>query len=258
MTENLDKLTAFAEGLANSAREITLKYFRTNIDSNTKEDSSPVTIADRETEILLRDRISKTFPTHGILGEEFGPIRIESEYVWVLDPIDGTKSFISGKPLFGTLIGLLQRGKAVVGVCDMPALRERWVGKRGETTKFNGAPARVRKCPELRNSWLYATSPQMFTRDHFHQFEALRKASQYAVYGAECQAYGLLACGWVDIVCEDTLGPYDYVALDPIVSGAGGVMSDWAGRPLGLESNGTVLALGDPSLKNQVLEILKP
>ena len=255
---DIDRLAAFAEELADVAREVSLKYFRSDITADIKADASPVTIADRETEALLRDQIDEKFPDHGIFGEEFGATRTDAEFVWVLDPIDGTKSFVSGKPLFGTLIGLLHRGEAVIGVCDMPALNERWVGKSGQKTMFNGMLAQVRPCPKLQNAWLYATSPQMFTKDHFQRFETLRKASRYAIYGAECQAYGLLASGWVDIVCEDTMGPYDYIALAPIVRGAGGIMSDWSGRPLGLESNGTVLALGDPALKDQVLEILTP
>lgn len=257
MPADLDRLAAFAEELADAARKVSLKYFRTDINPEIKADSSPVTIADREIETLLSDHIEAAFPNHGILGEEFGAIRTEAEYVWVLDPIDGTKSFITGKPLFGTLIGLLHRGYAVMGICDMPALRERWIGKQGQKTIFNGFPTQARNCSKLEDAWLYATSPQMFTKDNFQRFEILRKASSSAIYGAECQAYGLLACGWVDIVCEDTMGPYDYVALAPIVEGAGGLMSDWSGRPLGLESDGTVLALGDPDLKNPTLEILR-
>ena len=256
MPADLDILAEFAEELADVARNISLKYFRTPISPDIKSDASPVTIADRETENVLRDRIDATFPDHGIFGEEFGKVRIDAEYVWVLDPIDGTKTFITGKPLFGTLIGLLYRGKPVIGICDMPALNERWIGKLGRQTLFNGLPAHVRKCSKLEDAWLYATSPQMFTSENFYRFETLRMASRDAVYGAECQAYGLLACGWVDIVCEDTMAPYDYVALAPIVEGAGGIMTDWSGDTLGLEGDGTVLALGDPKLKDQVLEIL--
>ena len=257
MELDINNLAAFAEQLADAAREVSLKYFRTSISTESKADASPVTIADRETELVLRDRIRSVFPSHGVFGEEFDPINADSEYVWVLDPIDGTKSFITGKPLFGTLIGLLYRGEAIMGVCDMPALRERWVGKREHQTTFNGRPTRVRQCTGLQKAWLYATSPQMFTEENFPKFETLRKSIQHAVYGAECQAYGLLSSGWADIVCEDTMEPYDYVALVPIVTGAGGIMTDWSGRPLGLEGDGTVLALGEPKLHNQILEILK-
>ncbi len=257
MELEINHLAAFAEELADAARQVSLEYFRTSISTELKADSSPVTVADRETELLLRDRIHSVFPDHGILGEEFGHINAGSEYLWVLDPIDGTKSFITGKPLFGTLIGLLYRDEAIIGVCDMPALKERWVGKHKSQTTFNGRPTNVRQCPSLQKAWLYATSPQMFTENNFPKFETLRRLIQNAVYGAECQAYGLLSSGWVDIVCEDTMNPYDYVALVPIVTGAGGVMTDWSGRSLGLEGDGTVLALGDPRLQSQILEILK-
>ncbi len=257
MELEINHLAAFAEELADAARQVSLEYFRTSISTELKADSSPVTVADRETELLLRDRIYSVFPDHGILGEEFGHINAGSEYLWVLDPIDGTKSFITGKPLFGTLIGLLYRDEAIIGVCDMPALRERWVGKYKCQTTFNGRPTNVRQCTSLQKAWLYATSPQMFTENNFPKFEALRRFIQNAVYGAECQAYGLLSSGWVDIVCEDTMNPYDYVALVPIVTGAGGVMTDWSGRSLALEGDGTVLAVGDPRLQSQILEILK-
>ena len=143
-----------------------------------------------------------------------------------------------------------------MGIMDMPALTERWLGVAGQPTTFNGDAVRVRDCPALDRAWLYATSPQMFTDAHFPRFEALRAASRRTIYGAECQAYGLLANGWVDIVCEDTMAPYDYVALAAIVEGAGGAMTDWSGRPLNLESDGTVLALGDTRRRGEVLKIL--
>jgi len=256
LTADLDNLAAFAEQLADAARTVSLNYFRTAVAVDAKADASPVTIADRETETLLSELIEAAYPDHGIFGEEHGSVRTDAEHVWVLDPIDGTQSFVTGKPLFGTLIGLLHRDAAVLGVMDMPALNERWVGRTGTPTTFNGTAAKVRECPALESAWLYATSPQMFTPDHFPRFEALRAASRRAVYGAECQAYGLLANGWVDVVCEDTMGPYDYVALAPIVEGAGGRMTDWAGRALNLDGDGTVLAVGDKALHGRAMAIL--
>ncbi|MDD9878554.1 MAG: histidinol-phosphatase [Magnetovibrio sp.] len=256
MSEQLTELAAFAETLADAAAEISLKYFRTNVPADAKADASPVTIADRETETRLREMIEAAYPDHGVFGEEHGSVRTDAEFVWVLDPIDGTQSFVTGKPLYGTLIGLLRREAAVMGVMDMPALSERWIGVEGEATLFNGNAVQARECPNLDRAWLYATSPQMFTDDHFPRFEALRGATRRTIYGAECQAYGLLACGWVDIVCEDTMGPYDYVALAPIVEGAGGVMTDWSGRPLNLDGDGSVLAIGDKRLKDEVMAIL--
>ena len=256
MSADYHALAAFADELAEAARAVTTKYFRTDVDAEVKSDASPVTIADQETEALIRQKIEATYPDHGIYGEEYGAVRTDAEFVWVLDPIDGTKSFITGKPMFGTLIGLLHAGRAVVGVIDMPALHERWIGKSGGATIFNGTPVRARVCPDLANAWMYVTSPQMFKGPQVPRFEALRDASRYTLYGGDCEGYGLVASGWADIVCEASMSPYDYIALVPVVEGAGGTMSDWSGRPLGLEGDGSVLAVGDPALHVQVLEIL--
>jgi len=247
---------AFADDLAEAARAVTTRHFRTSVAANVKADASPVTIADQETEALIREKIESAYPDHGIFGEEYGAVRTDAEFVWVLDPIDGTKSFVTGQPLFGTLIGLLHAGRAVVGVIDMPALHERWVGTSGAATTFNGAPVRTRACPDLANAWMCVTSPQMFEGPQVPRFEALRDASHYTLYGGDCQGYGLIASGWADVVCEASMSPYDYVALVPVVEGAGGTMSDWSGRPLGLTGDGSVLAVGDPALHNQALEIL--
>lgn len=254
--DSIHGLLKFAGRLADAARPLSLKYFRTAISAETKADESPVTIADRETETRLRQMIVEAYPAHGIVGEEFGNLNADAENVWVIDPIDGTQSFITGKPLFGTLIGLYRGGLPLIGVMDMPALGERWSAGRGLPTMFDGAPARVRRCSDLGDAWLYATSPQMFTEPNFPRFESLRRACRRAVYGAECQAYGLLASGYVDLVCEDTLKPYDYAALIPIIEGAGGVITDWRGQALGFESDGTVLAAGDPALHAVAVEML--
>ena len=256
MSADYQALAAFAGELAEAARTVTNKYFRTAVAAEVKADKSPVTIADQETEALIREKIETAYPDHGIYGEEYGAVRTEAEFVWVLDPIDGTKSFITGKPMFGTLIGLLHAGRAVVGVIDMPALRERWIGNSGGATIFNGTPVRARSCPDLANAWMYVTSPQMFKGPQVARFEALRDASHYTMYGGDCEGYGLVASGWADVVCEASMSPYDYVALVPVVEGAGGAMSDWSGRPLGLEGDGSVLAVGDPALHGQILEIL--
>lgn len=252
----LQPLIALAERLADAAAPVSLKYFRSGIGHETKSDESPVTIADREAEAAMRYVIEAVYPDHGIVGEEHGSDREDADFVWVLDPIDGTQSFATGKPLFGTLIALLHQGQPVVGVMDMPALGERWVGATGRPTLFDGKRSRIRRCAALDEAWLYATSPQMFTAERFPRFETLRRACYRAVYGAECQAYGLLASGWVDIVCEDTMQPYDYAALVPIVEGAGGVMCDWHGNELSMTSGGSVLAVGDPALLDAAVEAL--
>ena len=242
--------------LADAAARIAMKYFRRDLAVDDKTDRSPVTRADREAEAAMRDILRAAFPEHGIYGEELGKVRIDAEYVWVLDPIDGTQSFVTGKPLFGTLIALTRLGVPVLGVIDAPALNERWIGIEGRPTTFNGAPARVRRCAELGRAWLYATSPQMFPGGDFDAFERLRGRVRRAVYGAECYAYGLLASGHVDLVAEATMQPYDFLALAPIVAGAGGVITDWRGEPLTLGSGSRVLAAGDARIHGAALEVL--
>lgn len=252
----LEPFIDLAERLADASGAIVRRYFRTTLEVEDKPDKSPVTVADREAETAIRELIEEAFPDHGIVGEEYGAVRADAKYVWVLDPIDGTKSFITGKPLFGTLIALLRQGRPVLGVIDMPALGERWIGRQGQPTTFNGNPVQARACGDLAQAWLYATSPQMFEDADFPAFERLRKQARRTVYGAECMAYGLLANGTVDLVCEGTMKLYDYAAVVPIVKGAGGVITDWRGRALGMEGDGTVLAAGDRSLHAAALEVL--
>jgi len=253
---NDDALIELAENLADTAAEVVMKYFRGPFDIIAKPDASPVTIADREAEAAMRAVLKAAQPGHGIIGEEMDDTNTDAEYVWVLDPIDGTQSFVTGKPVFGTLIALLRDGRPVLGVMDIPALNERWVGVQGRPTTFNGEQVSVRACGDVARAWLYATSPQMFEDADFPAFERLRKASWRAVYGAECMAYGLLANGWVDIVCEGTMELYDFAPMVPIIEGAGGVISDWSGQPLGADGDGTVLATGDETLHAAALELL--
>ena len=237
-----------AERLADAARPLILKYFRSGVDYDVKADASPVTVADREAEAVMRGLIKEAFPDHGILGEEHGAERLDAPYVWVLDPIDGTKSFVTGKPLFGTLIALLREDRPIVGVIDMPVLNERWLGAEGMPTTFNGVPAKARSCDSLDRAWLYATSPQMFRGTEGDAFERLRSRCYASVWGADRYAYGLLASVWTHLVCEASLQPYDYCALVPVIEGAGGVITGWRGEPLRLKSEGRALAAGDPAL----------
>jgi len=252
----VDAFVILAERLAEAVRPIVMGYFRSGVTIDDKADTTPVTVADREAETAMRRLIADACPDHGILGEEYGADRVDATCVWVLDPIDGTKSFVTGKPLFGTLIALLREGTPIVGVIDMPALGERWIGVDGRPTTFNGRPARVRPCPDLDRAWLYASSPHMFPGADAEAFERLRLRCRAAIYGADCYAYGLLASGTVDLVCEATTKPHDYCALVPVVTGAGGMISDWRGRPLGLESDGRVLAAGDEGAHATAREVL--
>lgn len=245
-----------AERLAEAAGAVSRRYFRTPTAVESKADQSPVTEADRAAEAAMRQIIAAEVPDHGILGEEYGGERTDAEYVWVLDPIDGTQAFVTGKPLFGTLISLVRRGVPVLGIIDQPVLGERWLGVAGRPTLFNGEAAHARPCSKLGDAWLYATSPHMFPPAAFDRFEALREQVRRAVYGGECYAYGLLASGFVDLVVEADLQPYDYCALAPVVTGAGGTMTDWRGDPLDLNSDGRVVAAGDDRMHHEALAVL--
>ena len=248
--------------LADAAGAIARGHFRGAIEIERKDDESPVTIADREAEAAMRALIAESFPDHGVVGEEHGSERAGAEYVWVLDPIDGTRRFISGHVQFGTLIALLHQGAPVLGAIDMPAMGERWIGATGRPTTHHDRdgtrPARVRPCAELGEATLFATTPHMFPGADFAAFERVRTRVGQPMYGGECYAYGLLALGFVDLVIEATMGPYDYLPLVAVVEGAGGTITDWAGRPLGLKSDGRVLAAGDGRAHAAAMTLLNP
>lgn len=260
-----------AHRAADAAAQVTRKYFRcdpSSMNLDFKEDESPVTIADKEAEQAMRKVIETAFPEHTIYGEEFGahlPGREsgteEANLVWVLDPIDGTKSFITGKPLFGTLISLVKYGEPIIGIIDQPILGERWVGVKGQPTTFNKKEVRTRDCETLDAAYLYATSPDMFEGSSALSFEHVCTKVRTPLYGCDCYAYGLLSMGFTDIVCEADMKPFDYMALVPIVEGAGGVITDWNGKPIhnfdisNVEPT-EVLAAGSSSVHKQALKAL--
>lgn len=239
---------AFADALAEAAGAISRRYFRQKLTVDDKADTSPVTVADREAEAAMRALISERFPEHGILGEEHGADRTGADFVWVLDPIDGTKSFISGVPLFGTLIALLHEGRPVLGIIDQPISRERWRGLAGRPSTFNGSLIRTRPCAALGAATLFAGSPDQFRDGDTAAFARLASSVKLTRYNGDCYAYGLVASGFIDCVLEASLKPYDFCAVLPVIEGAGGVMTDWQGKPLGLASDGRVIAAGDRRL----------
>jgi inositol-phosphate phosphatase / L-galactose 1-phosphate phosphatase / histidinol-phosphatase len=248
---------AFAHELADRAGEVLRRYYRAPISVDYKADESPVTIADREAEGVMRDLIRARFPEHGIEGEEFPSEHGEAELVWNLDPIDGTKAFLVGRPTFGTLISLLRRGRPALGIIDQPISRERWVGVLGEPSTCNGSAIRVRACPDLEDAVLSTTSPQMFkAAEEQAAFARLAKVVKFPVYGGDCYAYGLLAMGFADLVVEADLDLHDFAALVPVIEGAGGVITDWQGRVLGRDSDGRVIAAGDRRVHAQALALL--
>jgi inositol-phosphate phosphatase/L-galactose 1-phosphate phosphatase/histidinol-phosphatase len=248
MAEIAPEFLALAHELADAAGKIALRYFRHKITVDHKPDLTPVTIADREAEAAMRDLIAARCPSHGIIGEEHGRVREAAEFVWVLDPIDGTKNFISGIPLFGILIGLAQAGRPVLGVIEQPVLRERWIGATGAASTLNGAAVRTRACAALSEATLFSTSPDMFAGADADRFARLKSQVRLARYGADCYAYAQLASGFIDLVVERDLKPYDFCALVPVIAGAGGAIVDWAGQPLTLASDGRVIASGDGRL----------
>ena len=252
----IDTYVELATRLADTAGTVIRPYFRTALKIDDKPDLTPVTVADRAAEQAMRSIIEARLPAHGIIGEELGRLRDDAEFVWVLDPIDGTKSFISGVPLFGTLIALTRGGRPILGVIDQPVLRERWLGAEGRATTLNGAPIRCRGCPELAAATLFATTPDMFHGADAAAFARVSAAAKLTRFGADCYAYGLLAAGFIDIVIEASLKPYDFSAMIPIVEGAGGIATDWHGDKLGLGSDGRIVAAGDRRVHAAALTLL--
>jgi len=243
-----ETLAGFAVELADLAAPIATRWFRHPLDIALKSDKSPVTAADRAVEAAIREAIAARYPDHGILGEEQGRERLDAEVVWVVDPIDGTRSFITGYPLWGTLIAAAVAGVPDVGVISMTAMNERWVARRGAPTLFQGTPCRTRDCRDLAEARLFTTSPYYFTAEERAAFEALMPLVHTTRFNGDCYNYGLLASGHIDLVVECRLEPFDYCALVPVVEGAGGVMTDWEGKPLGFESDGRVIAAATPEL----------
>jgi inositol-phosphate phosphatase / L-galactose 1-phosphate phosphatase / histidinol-phosphatase len=250
------ELLDLAERAANLSRPILRRYFRGDVDVIRKGDESPVTRADREAEAAIRRLLNREVPEHGIIGEEHGTERADADYVWVLDPLDGTRAFVVGKPTFGTLIALMYKGAPVLGVIDMPVLGERWLGAAGHATTFNGEPASARRCFGLGEAWINTTSPEMFKGTLAQRFERVRAASAGCNYGGDCYGYGLTASGHLDLCIEASMQTYDFMALIPVIEGAGGIISDWAGNRLGLGSDGTVLAAGDARVHAEAVELL--
>lgn len=248
--------------LAEAASAVTRGWFRGDFRIEDKADDSPVTVADRETEKAMRALLAERLPQHGIVGEEWGRERADTEWVWVLDPIDGTRAFVTGNPLFGTLISLAWRGRPVLGVIEMPILGERWLGAAGRPTRFTDArgtrPVQVRDVGTLDRAILRCTSPAMFDAGGLAAFDRLRAGVKSTLYGGDLFCYGQLASGFVDLVCEAGLQSYDFMALVPVLTGAGACVGDWQGRPMTLESAGDILVAATPALQREALARLVP
>lgn len=249
-------LLSFAHELADIAGDIVRRYFRTSLSVNYKTDLTPVSQADKEVESAIKALIMQRYPQHGILGEEHGNHNISAEHVWVIDPIDGTKAFLAGKPTFCTLIALARQERPVLGIIDQPITRERWAAMEGSITLMNHEAARVRPAATLAESVLSTTSPYLFNHKESAAFERVRERTRHVVLGCDAYAYALLASGGLDIVIESGLKPFDYMALAPVVTGAGGMITDWQGKPLSLSSSGSIIAASSHLLHQEALALL--
>ena len=251
------QFAGFFDEMADAARDIALRYFRKNLVVDEKEDKTPVTQADREIEQKLRELIKQKFPAHGVIGEEFGKDNEKAEFVWVIDPIDGTKAFATGRPTFGTIIGLAHNGKPVVGLVEQAFTRERWFGVTDLFCRHNGAPAKVAPPRALSAARFFTTTPAMFEGGYEDGFERLLKNVKWPVYSCDCYAYGLVALGWADLVVERDLKVHDVVGLVPLITGAGGYAADWQGNAIDLDTDGTMIAASTKALALEALAVLK-
>ena len=256
---DLEPLYPFLDGLATAASDSIMPHFRAKLAVENKASGrfDPVTVADRDAEAAMRRLIGATYPDHGVVGEEYGPDRPDAEFVWVLDPIDGTRSFIMGMPIWGVLIGLLHEGKPVLGMMAQPFTGERFAGdgRRAWYSGPSGAAAlSARPCAGLAEATLFTTTPFLFKGTDRDAYDRVERAVRLARYGSDCYGYCMVAAGQADVVVECGLQNYDVVALIPIVEGAGGRFTDWDGGSAA--EGGRVVATGDRRLHERVLERL--
>ena len=252
--DDLNQYALFAQNLAEISGKIIKGYFRTNITIDTKSDHSPVTIADKKVEELMRETIKKTFPEHGIIGEEFGSHNENSEYQWILDPIDGTKSFICGALSFGTLIALTKNGKPILGVINHPVLNECLIGDN-QTAKLNGIIVKARNRSALSDSVLLTTDHlDIQKHQNIDKFNTLiHKVKLYRNWG-DCYGYYLVATGFADIMIDPIMSVWDSMALIPVIRGAGGAITDYHGNdPVAGKS---IIAAGSAEVHREVIKIL--
>ena len=249
-------LLAYATKLAEDAGQVAMGYFRGKLGIEVKEDLSPVTIADKAVEAFVRARLLQDFPNDGLFGEEEGASGLDKDRVWVLDPIDGTRSFLSGYPTFGFLLAILQHGKPKIGVVGIPAMGEVYTGL-GDKAACNGSPIQVSTQTKLSEAILYIHEAEHMRASDGHVLEKLTKTGSTRRFAYDCYAHALLAAGHIDAVVDYNLQPYDYLPLCALIEAAGGVITDWHGQPLTLQSDGRVISAATPALHAELLEITR-
>ena len=256
MSDIAAELLAFSETLADQTRAILKAAAAEAPRVDLKADASFVTATDRAVEARLRELILAAYPGHGILGEEYGTERLDAEFVWVLDPIDGTAAWIAGIPVYGTLISVAHGGSPLTGVIDLPVTNERLTGIAGRGAWHDGAPIRVRKGTALADAYMTSSNPRFVPDEDRPAFARLDAAVRFTQYGASCYAYACLARGRTDLAVDAGFDTYDLYAPTAIIQGAGGQVTDWTGQPLDLHWHGRVIASGDAALHAQALERL--
>jgi histidinol phosphatase-like enzyme (inositol monophosphatase family) len=260
MTSNLplhDEFLTFAELLADKSRHMLLEASALDPEIEIKADASYVTSTDKAIEKALREMIEARYPDHGILGEEFESTNLGAEFVWVLDPIDGTAPFVVGIPVFGSLIGLAWNGAPYLGVIEQPMTEDRWVGVAGTMAQFNGKSIRTRACASIEAALVTCSNADFMTDPEREKFDQVRRRAQYVLYGGSCYAYGVLASGRTDLALDGGLDAFDIYAPAAVITGAGGFVCDWDGNPLSFDMKGNVLAAGDKSRLDEVISIVK-
>ena len=254
--KDLDQFAASAAKMVDISGELIRTDQQNAFDIHIKDDGSPVTSVDKAAEMSIRDLINELHPDHGILGEEYEPVAADSEFVWVIDPIDGTLPFVAGFPVFGTLIALLHNGAPVLGVIDMPITRERWVGGANLPTTHNGKAVRTRSCENLASAVMSTSNPDFYDEASLPALKRMQQASKLNVYGGSCMAYGQIASGRIDVGIDVQFDIHDYLPLVPIITGAGGIISDWNGNSLDMNSGDRFLATGDWRTHAEALKVL--
>lgn len=256
MNNSYQEYLNFAHNLADAASEISMQYFRTSLDIDNKNDDSPVTIADKNTELKIRSLIEKEYPNHGILGEEFESSNPNADFVWVIDPIDGTRSYIAGHKDFGNLISLTHNKKPIVGIINCPAHNERWIGVINQQSLLNQEIANTSQVKNINDAYLFTSGLYFEEPQLRNAVEKITSKVRYYRYGGDCYMYGMLSSGLIDIVIEDTLKAHDYMALVNVIEGAGGQISDKYGNPISINSQGSVVASANKELHSQLISII--